>query len=34
MSDDWAAKVYLVPFVEATPFRSLFGPLVRGCGGE
>ena len=32
--DDWGAKVYLVPFVEATPFRSVFGPLVEGRGGE
>jgi apolipoprotein N-acyltransferase len=32
--DDWGAKVYLVPFVEATPFRSLLGPLVEGRGGE
>jgi apolipoprotein N-acyltransferase len=32
--DDWGAKVYLVPFVEATPFRSIFGPLVEGRGGE
>jgi apolipoprotein N-acyltransferase len=31
---EWGAKVYLVPFVEATPFRSLLGPLVRGRGGE
>ncbi len=30
----WGAKVYLVPFVEATPFRGLFGPLVAGRGGE
>jgi apolipoprotein N-acyltransferase len=30
----WAAKHYLVPFVEATPFRSIFGPLVEGRGGE
>jgi apolipoprotein N-acyltransferase len=34
MLDDWGAKVYLVPFVEATPFRSVFGPLVEGRGGE
>jgi apolipoprotein N-acyltransferase len=34
MLDDWGAKVYLVPFVEATPFRSIFGPLVEGRGGE
>jgi apolipoprotein N-acyltransferase len=32
--EDWGAKIYLVPFVEATPFRSLFGPLVEGRGGE
>lgn len=32
--EDWGAKVYLVPFVEATPFRSLLGPLVEGRGGE
>ncbi len=32
--EPWAAKIYLVPFVEATPFRSLFGPLVEGRGGE
>ena len=31
---DWGAKIYLVPFVEATPFRSLIGPLVEGRGGE
>ncbi len=30
----WAAKVYLVPFVEATPFRAWLGPLVEGRGGE
>jgi len=34
LSPDWAAKVYLVPFVEATPFRRLLGPLVDGRGGE
>jgi apolipoprotein N-acyltransferase len=32
--EDWGAKVYLVPFVEATPFRSILGPLVKGRGGE
>jgi len=32
--EDWGAKVYLVPFVEATPFRSVLGPLVEGRGGE
>ena len=31
---EWAAKVYLVPFVEATPFRRFLGPLVEGRGGE
>ncbi len=31
---EWGAKIYLVPFVEATPFRSLLGPLVEGRGGE
>jgi apolipoprotein N-acyltransferase len=34
MLEAWGAKVYLVPFVEATPFRSLLGPLVSGRGGE
>jgi len=34
LSSEWAAKVYLVPFVEATPFRNLLGPLVEGRGGE
>jgi apolipoprotein N-acyltransferase len=34
LNPQWAAKVYLVPFVEATPFRSIFGPLVEGRGGE
>jgi apolipoprotein N-acyltransferase len=30
----WTAKIYLVPFVEATPFRRLLDPLVKGRGGE
>jgi apolipoprotein N-acyltransferase len=30
----WTAKVYLVPFVEATPFRRLLGPLVEDREGE
>ena len=34
MTPEWAAKVYLVPFVEATPFRRFLGPLVEGRGGE
>lgn len=34
MRPEWSAKIYLVPFVEATPFRSLLGPLVEGRGGE
>lgn len=29
----WAAKVYLVPFVEAVPFNFLLGPLLSGRGG-
>jgi apolipoprotein N-acyltransferase len=32
--EEWGAKTYLVPFVEATPFRSVFGPLVEGRGGQ
>jgi apolipoprotein N-acyltransferase len=34
LSPVWTAKVYLVPFVEATPFKRLLGPLVEGKGGE
>lgn len=30
----WTAKVYLVPFVEAVPYRRWLGPLVEGRGGE
>ncbi len=29
----WAAKVYLVPFVEAVPFELFLGPLLSGRGG-
>ena len=29
----WAAKVYLVPFVEAIPIEFLLGPLLAGRGG-
>jgi apolipoprotein N-acyltransferase len=31
---EWAAKVNLVPFVEATPFKVLLEPLVEGKEGE
>jgi apolipoprotein N-acyltransferase len=34
LSPVWSAKIYLVPFVEATPFKSLLGPLVEGKPGE
>jgi apolipoprotein N-acyltransferase len=32
--DDWGAKTYLVPFVEATPFRSVFRRFVEDREGE
>lgn len=34
LSEQWGAKVYLVPFVEAMPFKPLLEPLVAGRGGE
>jgi apolipoprotein N-acyltransferase len=34
LSPVWSAKIYLVPFVEATPFKKLLGPLVEGKEGE
>jgi len=33
LGDDWGAKIYLVPFVEAVPFKRFLGPLVEGKGG-
>jgi len=32
--EQWGAKRFLVPFVEATPFRRLTAPLVEGREGE
>jgi apolipoprotein N-acyltransferase len=29
----WAAKIYLVPFVEAIPFEFVLGPVLAGRGG-
>ena len=29
----WAAKIYLVPFVEGVPFDFLLGPILAGRGG-
>jgi apolipoprotein N-acyltransferase len=29
----WTAKAYLVPFVEAVPFKIVLGPLLSGRGG-
>ena len=34
IAPQWTAKHYLVPFVEALPFRRLLGPLLQGRGGE
>ncbi|HEX4824639.1 MAG TPA: apolipoprotein N-acyltransferase [Candidatus Polarisedimenticolaceae bacterium] len=33
LDDAWSAKVYLVPFVEAVPFKPVLGPLLSGRGG-
>jgi len=32
--EDWGAKVYLVPFTEAIPFKRFLAPLIEGKGGE
>jgi apolipoprotein N-acyltransferase len=32
MEPVWAAKIYLVPFVERTPFMPVLGPLLSGEG--
>lgn len=34
VSEDWSAKVYLVAFAEALPFRPLLGRFIEGRGGE
>ncbi|MCP3980531.1 MAG: apolipoprotein N-acyltransferase [bacterium] len=34
LDPNWMAKVYLVPFSEALPFRGLLGRFVEGKGGE
>jgi len=32
MEPVWAAKIYLVPFVERTPFMPVLGPILAGGG--
>jgi len=34
LSDRWAAKSYLVPFVEKVPFETWLGGILRDRGGE
>jgi apolipoprotein N-acyltransferase len=34
VGEAWSAKVYLVAFAEALPFRPLLGPFIEGRGGE